>query len=473
MLLSSPLKNKGFRHSPPSSKYLILAFTLMTLLVIAMLPRKVGVLLAEGASQKPLQIWWPNPGSVVSGRQPFKVMLENLPVENYHMFWFVDGGQWNYMTTNYQDYPHKEAEVDLSGWNWRGNGPYKITFKAIDYGGSLVGEASTTIYINSPPPPSPVLSQPAPASVAVAAPSSALGEITGEIKKEKSVPSSALYAPLRPEVEKAITELRNLRPQAAKQLEKIASKPVALWFGGWNANLQKEIKAAATEAGKLGTLPVMVAYNIPQRDCGNYSAGGAEGYEKYKEWIKQFSAGLNNLRAMVILEPDALSLTDCLDEKGKAARMDLLKYAVGILKENPGVSVYLDAGHPGWIAPDETAKRLTQAGVGRADGFSLNVSNFVGTEENIRYGQNISEKLGGAHFVIDTGRSGSGTDGQWCNPQGRSLGKNPTLNTGEKNVDAFLWVKPPGESDGNCNGGPSAGTFWADYALGLAQRSNY
>ena len=36
---------------------------------------------------------------------------------------------------------------------------------------------------------------------------------------------------------------------------------------------------------------------------------------------------------------------------------------------------------------------------------------------------------------------------------------------------ALLWIKQPGESDGTCNGGPNAGQWWADYALGLAQRA--
>ncbi len=464
--LSAPPKDQPIRHTVGKLKLL---FLLLVLSAGMVLPSRAGIIFAEGVNQKHLQIWWPTPGSVVSGRQPFKVMLENLSVENYHMFWLVDGGQWNYMPSNYQDYPHKEAEVDLSGWNWRGNGPYKITFKAIDYAGSLVGEADTTIYINRPPSPSPLPSQPAPASVAL--PPSALP--VGEITKEKSVLSSALYAPLRPEVEKAITELRKNRPQDAKRLEKIAAQPVALWFGGWNANIQKEIKAAATEARKLGTLPVMVAYNLPGRDCGGYSAGGTAGASEYQKWIDEFAQGLKDQRAWVILEPDALALTDCLSDRQKMERLELIKYAVKKLKQNPSVSVYLDAGHPRWIGAEEMSKRLKEAAITMADGFSLNVSNFVATKENLKYGGELSQKLGGTHFVIDTGRSGSGTNGQWCNPKGRSLGEAPTLNTGEKNVDAFLWIKPPGESDGNCNGGPSAGTFWTDYALDLAQRSAY
>jgi endoglucanase len=32
-----------------------------------------------------------------------------------------------------------------------------------------------------------------------------------------------------------------------------------------------------------------------------------------------------------------------------------------------------------------------------------------------------------------------------------------------------LWIKRPGESDGTCNGGPPAGTFWDAYAIGLVR----
>jgi endoglucanase len=48
-----------------------------------------------------------------------------------------------------------------------------------------------------------------------------------------------------------------------------------------------------------------------------------------------------------------------------------------------------------------------------------------------------------------------------------------TPSTGDPLADAFLWIKAPGESDGTCNGGPSAGTWWPDYALGLAQRAAF
>jgi endoglucanase len=137
------------------------------------------------------------------------------------------------------------------------------------------------------------------------------------------------------------------------------------------------------------------------------------------------------------------------------------------------VTVYVDAGHPAWQSAAEMARRLALAGIENADGFSLNVSNFVGTEANTSYGADLSTRLGGKHFVIDTGRNGLGptSDYQWCNPSGRALGVAPGTLTAHRALDAYLWIKPPGESDGTCNGGPSAGSWWPDYALGLAQRS--
>jgi len=38
--------------------------------------------------------------------------------------------------------------------------------------------------------------------------------------------------------------------------------------------------------------------------------------------------------------------------------------------------------------------------------------------------------------------------GGWCNQAGAGIGERPTANTGIPGVDAFVWVKPPGESDG-------------------------
>lgn len=411
------------------------------------------------AEWQSLQIWWPNQNVEVNGQQPFKAMLENRNVESYNMIWQVDGGQLNVMYNSYQDYPHKEAIVDVSNWTWKNLGPYKITFKAFDLTGKQIGEANTDLNLVNSLKKAEVKGSP----FEIVAPKVASYL---NARQEKDY----IYKPSQVDLEKIIEEWKTKRPNDAKELEKLQA-PTAVWLGGWNSEVKKEVEVVSKKAKSQGALPVFVAYNIPNRDCGGYSAGGVGSFENYINWIRQIEEGMSG-PAVVILEPDALALTDCLSKKHESERYELLKQAVGILKSKSNVKVYLDAGHPNWIEVKEMAERLKMAGVELADGFSLNVSNFIDTGVNIEYGRKISEYIGGKHFVIDTGRNGNGALGsEWCNPANRAIGVRPTLSTGQDKVDAYLWIKPPGESDGNCNGGPSAGMLWPEYALSLAQLS--
>ncbi|SCE37913.1 endoglucanase [Streptomyces sp. DfronAA-171] len=178
-----------------------------------------------------------------------------------------------------------------------------------------------------------------------------------------------------------------------------------------------------------------------------------------------------------MLEPDALlHLVDgCTPDEFHEERYDLLKGAIEKLAALPHTTVYLDAGNPGWQRPEVLAEPLRRAGIDAADGFAVNVSNFETTERSIAYGKDLSRLVGGKHFVVDTSRNGNGpaTQGdpgeRWCNPPGRALGEPPTTRTDDPLVDAYLWVKRPGESDGTCKGGPKAGEWWGAYALGLAK----
>ncbi len=270
-------------------------------------------------------------------------------------------------------------------------------------------------------------------------------------------------------------EWRSSRPEDAKQMDKIAAQADADWFGDWSGDVKSAVNSRVTTITNAGALPVLVAYNIPMRDCSGYSGGGASSPEAYKTWIRSFADGIGSRKAAVILEPDAVALTSCLSETDKTTRLALIKDAVSVLKAKGGISVYVDAGHSNWVPATEMASRLTEAGIAQADGFSLNVSNFRTTSESTTYGKDLSSQVGGKHFVIDTARNGLGPspDNQWCNPPGRALGEKPSGSTNDPLVDAYLWIKPPGESDGSCNGGPPAGQWWADYALGLAQRAAY
>lgn len=266
------------------------------------------------------------------------------------------------------------------------------------------------------------------------------------------------------------------RTEDAELLKRISERPVADWPSGDDPapGIRRAVKGAAGQR-----TVVLVAYNIPHRDCGLYSAGGARDGRAYLDWIDSFAGAIGDARTMVILEPDAVShLVDgCTPAEHHAERSRLLSAAIERLKKQPGTKVYLDAGNPDWIKePEKIAEPLRTAGVAGADGFSLNVSNFE-TDDAVRtFGTRLSGLLGGAHFTVDTSRNGEGPlegegDEAWCNPPGRSLGTPPTAETGDELIDAYLWIKRPGDSDGPCRGGPAAGTWWPDYALGLARRA--
>jgi endoglucanase len=263
---------------------------------------------------------------------------------------------------------------------------------------------------------------------------------------------------------------RNSRPDDAALMDRIARHPAARWLGEWSGDVAQAVDDAVTAAEEADAVVSFVVYGVPQRDCGSHSAGGADDADAYRAWIDGIAAGLAGRAAVFVLEPDALALIDCLDAEGWASRLDLLGYAIDTIGASGGL-VYVDAGHAAWVDSTEMATRLLDAGVDRASGFALNVSNFRTTEDSAAYGDAI-HALTDARFVVDTSRNGLGPDGEvWCNPPGRALGMPPTTAPNLANADALLWIKAPGESDGTCNGGPGAGTWWSDYALGLAERA--
>ncbi|MCR4312387.1 MAG: glycoside hydrolase family 6 protein [Candidatus Uhrbacteria bacterium] len=279
---------------------------------------------------------------------------------------------------------------------------------------------------------------------------------------ENPLANSTFYVNPNSSARQQVISWSTTRPTDALALEKIASQPTARWFGDWDKDIESSVRNYVTTVAATGTLPVLVAYNIPNRDCGYYSAGGSYSNDDYRAWIAAFAAGIGSHAAAVVLEPDATA-TSCVTDD----RLALMGEAVSILKAQANTAVYIDAGHDNWINPVTMAARLQTANIDEADGFALNVSNFYTTEENTVYGTAVSTLTGGKQCLIDPSRTGKGWNGEWCNPTGRRIGVNPTTDTHNVLIDALLWIKPPGESDGTCNGGPSAGTWWAEYALSL------
>ncbi|MEU0074243.1 glycoside hydrolase family 6 protein [Streptomyces sp. NPDC006332] len=264
----------------------------------------------------------------------------------------------------------------------------------------------------------------------------------------------------------------------AQQIRKLAEQPTAEWISPENP--EEQARGFTEAAVKADRDALLVVYNIPHRDCGQFSSGGAADGDAYRSFLDKVAAGIGDRPATVILEPDAVlhMVDNCTPQQFHEERYNLLKGAVEKLTALKSTRVYLDAGNAGWGKPDEIFGPLKRAGIDQADGFAVNVSNYYATEQSITYGKELSSKVGGKPFVIDTSRNGNGPyDGgdpnkRWCNPPGRALGERPTTETADPLVDAYIWVKRPGESDGECKGGPKAGQWWPDYALELAQASD-
>jgi endoglucanase len=348
-----------------------------------------------------------------------------------------------------------------------------------------------------------------------------------------------LYVPpAAPDAAGQVARLRDAgRSGDAALIGAMESVPRAMWLtGGTPADVREKVRAIAAAAGAAGTVPVLVAYNIPGRDCGHYSAGGTADLASYAAWTDGLAAGLGQDKAIVLVEPDALgSLPSGCGRPAAAAgftdadRFAELRYAVSAVQRDPRAAVYLTAS--AWASAATMTRRLLAAGVGQARGFFLNVSDFEPTPQVIEYGTWVSEciaivsdsgnplhgnpggcasqyspatasdygtwqltsdwyarHLDGAvpvtHFVIDTSRNGQGYDSmrqyadppynqpsrviagltgsRWCNPPGAGLGLRPTVSTRVPLVDAYLWVKTPGFSDGQCDAAGGARTW--DYA---------
>ena len=156
--------------------------------------------------------------------------------------------------------------------------------------------------------------------------------------------------------------------------------------------------------------------------AANRRPGSAE--QAYEQWINGFATGLGDRPAAVILEPDALAqLNSCLDNGQQQARLHMLSYAVKTLRTK-NHRVYLDAGHSNWVPAEQMAARLRAADVAQAYGFSLNVSNYDPTDQEIGYATELDRDLGmRKRFVIDTSRNGTGSAGDPLDPGAGPISK--------------------------------------------------
>jgi cellulose 1,4-beta-cellobiosidase len=295
------------------------------------------------------------------------------------------------------------------------------------------------------------------------------------------------------------------------------------------ANIQA-LNAAGANPPVAGTF---VVYDLPDRDCaaaasnGEYTIanGGVANYFAYIDAIKAVLVTYSNVKVILVIEPDSLanlvtnlSVSKCAN--AQAAYLQCVEYAITTLNL-PNVSMYLDAGHAGWlgwsanIGPAATLFAQVYKAAGspsQVRGLATNVANYnawsIATAPSYTSGDsNYDEQLyitnlapllvaAGfpAHFITDTSRNGVQPTaqqawGDWCNVIGTGFGVRPTANTGNALEDAFVWIKPGGECDGTSNSSaarfdfhcalsdalqpsPQAGTWFQAYFVQLLTNAN-
>jgi cellulose 1,4-beta-cellobiosidase len=343
---------------------------------------------------------------------------------------------------------------------------------------------------------------------------------------------------VNPEFVAQVEKTAKATPADAALLRKVEAFPTAVWMDSIAraksvGHYLEDAEAQAKKSGKP-TLILFALYDLPARDCSATASAGEldlkTGEQRYKdEFIAPIAAQFKahpSLRIVTVLEPDSLPniATNASDPKSKCAAADpVYRHSIAAAikaLQLPNVSIYLDAAHAGWLGWDGNREKIAKifksvlddaGGPNTIRGFAVNVSNYdppTGGDskrlessnpsaDEITYTQKLAESLAkegitGKGFIIDTSRSGKGgirsKGGSWCNVKGAGLGERPQASP-VAGVDAYWWVKPPGESDGSsdpkskgfdkgCEGGdaapnaPQAGKWFSTYFVELVKNAN-
>ena len=219
---------------------------------------------------------------------------------------------------------------------------------------------------------------------------------------------------------------------------------------------------------------------------------------------------LPNLVTNTTDRPTGTALCDTMKQNGNY--VNGVGYALAKLGAVPNVYNYVDAGHHGWLGWDtnfapavnmmKTAATASGATVNNVWGFITDTANTSALQEpyitvdsttrqsawidfnqfndELSFAQAWRNQAISAGFpstigmLIDTSRNGWGGaarptgpstladlnaridasridrrihKGNWCNPSGAGLGERPRA-APAAGIDAYVWIKPPGESDG-------------------------
>lgn len=348
----------------------------------------------------------------------------------------------------------------------------------------------------------------------------------------------ALYANPYYASEISSLAMPSLTGAMATKAAAVAKVPTFVWLdtaskvplmGTFLGNIQAA-NAAGANPPVAGTF---VVYDLPDRDCAAAASNGEysiadNGVANYKAYIDSIRAQLvtySNVKTILIIEPDSLAnlvtnLNVAKCANAQTAYLECVTYAIQQLNL-PNVSMYLDAGHAGWlgwpanIGPAATLFANLYSSAGKPSqvrGLATNVANYNAWSvttcasytsgdancDEQKYINALAPLLTSAgfpaHFITDVSRNGVQPTaqqawGDWCNVIGTGFGVRPTTNTGNALEDAFVWVKPGGECDGTSNTtsarydfhcglsdalqpAPEAGTWFQAYFAQLLTNAN-
>jgi len=242
----------------------------------------------------------------------------------------------------------------------------------------------------------------------------------------------------------------------------------------------------------------------------NYDVGGdcSAGLQTYKTkyidpLVQLFQQYQNTVPIVAIIEPDSLPNLatnqgdpHCGNSATNTAYTVGINYAVTQIGLNsPQVTMYVDAAHGGWLGWPNNLQDFVQI-VSQLNifkyirGFSNNVANYqsIGIQcpntnwclnnqhpsdpccydpcrlltqynpanNEMNYVAEVASAFQSVgftpYFVTDTGRDAVASErsdcANWCNIRGAGVGFTPRTTTGTNFIDAFYWLKTPGESDG-------------------------
>jgi cellulase/cellobiase CelA1 len=258
--------------------------------------------------------------------------------------------------------------------------------------------------------------------------------------------------------------------QAAKQyptlttpINEVLKNAIATWYtdsedpSSLKSNLNSLLSTCSSN-----TRVALVVYGLPNKDCeaGYSNTGYNKNAEDYRKWVQNLANTVGNRKVLYVLEPDAVGLVangGCAVQNNYTANV---RTSLEILSKNPNADIYLDVGF--WTLENadsavKTANAVKQLStVGRLKGITLNTSNYRPSADMAALCTTFQKAYGSSNLncVVDTSRNYNNNppSREWCNARFGGIGKLPTASTGYSNIDYFIWVKPPGESDGACDG---------------------